>query len=170
MSRAYDAAAWQSFFQAVVAAAAALLGLLFVAASLRIAVVTDSAPHRARAREALGQLLALVILGVLVLIPGQDRQVLGAEVLAYGIVVAVITVRLQSNTVRRLPAGLRARWVARDMTYNLAVAAVPIAGLGLVLHRLGGLYWLAPATVVFFVWSSLQAWSLLVEPKHDGAR
>ena len=52
MSRAYDAAAWPSFFQAVVAAAAALLGPLFVAASLRIAVVTDSAPHQARAREA----------------------------------------------------------------------------------------------------------------------
>jgi hypothetical protein len=165
MSRAYDAAAWQPFFQAVVAAAAALLGLLFVAASLRIAVVTDSAPHRARAREALGQLLVLVILGVLVLIPGQDRQLLGAEILGYGLVVAGITARLQSNTVRRLPEGRRVRWLARDMTYNVGTVAISIAGLGLVLRSLGGLYWLVGTTVVFFVWSSLQAWSLLVEPE-----
>jgi modulator of FtsH protease len=68
MEQAYEPGAWQAYFQAIVAAAAALLGLLFVAASLRIAVVTDSARHRARAREALGQLLVLVILGVLVLV------------------------------------------------------------------------------------------------------
>jgi hypothetical protein len=64
-----------------VAAAAALMGLLFVAASLRITVVTESARHRARAREALGQLLVLVILGVVVLIPGQLRHALGTELI-----------------------------------------------------------------------------------------
>ena len=164
MTRAYDAVAWQPFFQAVVAAAAALLGLLFVAASLRIAVVTDSARHRARAREALGQLLVLVILGVVVLVPGQDRQVLGAELLAYTGVVAGITLRLQSNTIRRLPPSDRARWVLRDTTYNIGTVAIGVAGLGLVLRNLGGLYWLVLTVVVFFVWSSIQAWSLLVEP------
>jgi modulator of FtsH protease len=161
----YDPLEWRPFFDTVVAASAALLGLLFVAASVRTQVVTESPRHRSRAREALGQLLVLVILGVLVIIPAQSRQVLGAELLAYGAIVAAITVRLQSNTLRQLSPELRGPWFRRDLTYDAGVIAIPIAGLGLVLHALGGLYWLVVTTVVFFVWSSLQAWSLLVEAR-----
>src|SRR6516165_6825818 len=95
MSPAYDAAAWQSCFQAVVAAAAALLGLL-------------------------------------VPIRGHDGQLLGAELLADGLVIADVTVGLESNPVRRLPVGQRGHWLARDMTYDLGVVAISIAGLGLV--------------------------------------
>jgi hypothetical protein len=163
VSGAYDPGAWQPFFEAVVAAAAALLGLLFVAASLRITVVTESARHRARAREALGQLLVLVILGVVVLIPGQHRHALGAELIGYGVIVAGVTARLQTNTLRRLPAGDRRRWLLRDMTYNFGVLAIVIAGVGLLVARLGGLYWLVITTVLFFLWSSLQAWWLVIE-------
>jgi modulator of FtsH protease len=163
LGRAYDPGAWQPFFEAVVAAAAALLGLLFVAASVRVAVVTDSPRHRARAREALGQLLVLVIVGVLVLVPGQSRHVLGAELLILGGVVGAVTVRLQTNTLQRLPPELRRGWLVRDLTYDVGVVSIAIAGLGLVIGSLGGLYWLVVTVVVFFVWSSLQAWSLLIE-------
>jgi hypothetical protein len=162
-SSAYVARDWQSLFQAVVAAAAALLGLLFVAGSIRVQVVNESATHRARAREALGQLLVLVVVGVRVLTPGQSRHVLGAELLALGAIVTGITVRLQANTLRKLSPQLRRQWLMRDMTYNVGVVAIPLAGLGLVLGALGGLYWLMVSTVLFFVWASLQAWWLLVE-------
>jgi hypothetical protein len=50
------------------------------------------------------------------------------------------------------------------MTYNVGVASILIAGLGLVVESLGGLYWLVITTIVFFVWASLQAWYLLIEP------
>ncbi len=159
---AYGAAAWTPYYQAVVAAAAALLGLLVVAVTFNLAQVVDSAKHRARAREALGQLLVLVLLGVLVLIPGQTRRQLGAELIVYGVIVSGVTIRLQYNTVRRLPTSERAAWLMRDMTYNVGVVAILLAGIGLVAHALGGLYWLVPAVVIFFVWSSLNAWLLLV--------
>jgi hypothetical protein len=55
------------------------------------------------------------------------------------------------------------RWFLRYLVYDVGVAAIPVAGLGLVLQALGGLYWLVLTTVVFFAWSSLQAWLLLVE-------
>jgi len=163
VSHAYEVTAWQPFFETVVPAAAALLGLLFVAASIRIAAVTDSARHRARARESLGQLLVLVLTGVLVLIPGQDREALGAEILGYGLIVVGVTGTLQTNTLRRLPVEQRRRWLLRDMAYNVGVISIPVAGLGLLFHILGGLYWLVVATLVFFPWACLQAWSLLVE-------
>ena len=163
MGRSYDPGAWQPFFETVVPAAAALLGLMFVAASVRISVVTDSPRHRARAREALGQLLVLVVLGVLVLVPGQKRVTLGAELLVYGVIVAGITARLQTNTLRRVRPEQRRRWLLRDITYDLGVVSICLAGLGLVLQSLGGLYWLVLTTLVFFVWASLQAWYLLIE-------
>jgi len=164
---AYRAAAWTAYYQAVVAAAAALLGLLFVAVTFNVALVLDSAKHRARAREALGQLLVLVILGALVLIPDQTRQVLGTELLAYGAIVAGITYRLQSNTVRRLPESERSAWLLRDMVYNVGTVAIAVAGIGLLSQRLGGLYWLVPTVFIFFTWSSLNAWSLLVVERRE---
>ena len=163
MGHGYDPNEWRPFFDTVVPAGAALLGLLFVAASVRIQVVTESPRHRSRAREALGQLLVLVILGLLVLIPAQSRQVLGSELLAYGAIVGAITVRLQSNTLGRLAPGSRMRWFVRYLVYDVGVVAILVAGLGLLLQALGGLYWLVLTTVVFFAWSSLQAWLLLVE-------
>jgi hypothetical protein len=51
------------------------------------------------------------------------------------------------------------------MAYNIGVVAIPLAGLGLVLGALGGLYWLMVSTVLFFIWGSLQAWWLLVESR-----
>src|SRR5215831_3432301 len=130
VGEAYSAASWTPYFQAVVAAAAALLGLLFVSVTFNVALVVDSARHRARAREALGQLLVLVVLGALVLIPGQSRRLLGAELLVFGGILAGITYRLQSNTVRRLPASERPAWILRDMGYNIGTAAIPVAGIG----------------------------------------
>ena len=43
--------------------------------------------------------------------------------------------------------------------------AVPIAGVGLVFHGLGGLDWLVLTVVIFFGWSSLNAWLLLIGGK-----
>ena len=163
MDSLYQPTHWQVFFGVVVGASATLLGLLFVAASLRIERVTDSARHRSRAREALGQLLVLVVLGVFVLIPGQTRKVLGSELLVYGMIVGGVTLRLQANTLSRLPKAERARWLLRDLTYDVGVVAIPITGLSLIIHEIGGMYWLAGTTVTFFVWSSMQAWALLVE-------
>jgi modulator of FtsH protease len=159
---AYHAAAWTSFFQAVVAAAAALVGLLFVAVSLNVAFIADSPKHRARAREALGQLLVLVILGIVVLLPGQSRSALGAELVVYGTAVAAVTIGLQSSTVRRLAPDERARWIVRVMGYDVGVATITIAGAGLLARGAGGLYWLVPTVLIFFVWSSLNAWFLLI--------
>ena len=105
------------------------------------------------------------------LIPGQSPQQLGTELLVFGAIVAGITIRLQSNTLGRLLPEVRFRWFVRDVVYDVGVLAIALSGLGLLLHSLGGLYWLVITTVMFFVWSSLQAWLLLVEihPPRDSA-
>jgi hypothetical protein len=158
----FDPIAWQAFFQTVVGASAALLGLLFVSVALHVSAVTDSPQHRARAREALGQLLVLVILGLVVLIPGQTRHVLGAELVAYGAVVMGVTVALESGTLRRLPPGERRRWALQRVGFNIGVATLLVGGVSVEVGRYGGFYWFIVTALVFFVWSALNAWLLLI--------
>jgi hypothetical protein len=134
-----------------------------VSVSLRVSDVTDSPQHRARAREALGQLLVLLILGVLVLVPGQTRHVVGVELIVYGVIVVVVTVALESGTLRRLPQSERRRWALQRIGFNIGVATLLLGGVSVEAGRYGGFYWLVVTTVVFFVWSALNAWVLLIQ-------
>jgi modulator of FtsH protease len=163
MDAAYRAEAWQALFGAVAGAAAALLGLLFVALSLNLRQIMPDPGHAARAREALGGLLILVLLAVIVLIPAQERRVLGVELLALGVVLVGLSVRLQSRTVRRLRGGRRLEWVARILPFNLATLAVLVSGGSLLAGRFGGLYWLIPTVLIYLLRSVLNAWTLLVQ-------
>jgi len=163
MSAGYDADAWTALYGAVAAAAAAFAGLLFVALTVNLPRILPDVAHIARAREALGGLLALLVLGLLVLIPGQGRDALGVELLGAAAVLATLSVRLQRQTLRRLPPGGRARWALRMLPVNLATAAIAVAGACLLAHAGGGLYWLAGTVVVYILRSALDAWALVVE-------
>jgi len=101
------------------------------------------------------------LLAVIVLIPGQDRRVLGVELLLGGVLVA-LSVRLQSRTLGRLGGGQRLEWAARILPFNLATLAVPVAGASLLAGHFGGLYWLTPIVLISLLRSVLNAWTLLV--------
>lgn len=90
-------------YGAVAAAAAAFAGLLFVALTVNLPRILPDAAHIVRAREALGGLLSLVVLGLLVLIPGQGRAALGTELLCAAAVLAWFSIGLQGQTIRRRP-------------------------------------------------------------------
>ncbi len=162
MTIAYHPEAWQALFGTVAGASAALLGLLFVALSLNPRQIMPDPAHAARAREALGGLLILVLLAVIVLIPGQDRRALGVELLALGVVLVGLSIRLQSRTVRRLRRRQRLEWAVRILPFNLATLAVLAAGGSLLAGRFGGLYWLVPTLLIYLLRSVLNAWTLLV--------
>jgi len=90
-------------YGAVAAAAAAFAGLLFVALTVNLPRILPDAAHVARAREALGGLLSLLVMALLVLIPGQPRYALGIELLGLAAVLTAVSIRLQGQTTRRLP-------------------------------------------------------------------
>jgi hypothetical protein len=152
------------FFGAMITAAAALTGLLFVAVSINFEKILaeDAGSLPARAGETLGMLLMIVIGGALTLVPQQTR-LLGAEVLLLGGTLLAATVRSQ------LRWRLRHRdeplwWTASRMSCT-AVATVPatLAGVSLAAHWGGGLYWLAAAVLLGTGGAALNAWVLLVE-------
>ena len=164
---AYQAQSWQVFYAAVAGAAAALTGLLFVALSLNLRAILRDAAHRARARETLGGLLALLVLALLVLIPGQPAYALGIELIAGGLALLVNSVRLQMRTLRGLAASRRKRWLPRILLLNLGTVLVLFAGLSLILQRFGGLFWLVPTTLIYFLWSLNNAWLLVVQVAEE---
>jgi len=163
MEYAYRADGWQPFYGLVGTAAAALAGLVFVAMSFNLRAITKEAPLIARAREAFGGFFNLLLLALIMLIPGQDRRVLGAELIAFGMVLVFVTVALQGRTVRRLPSEHRIRWVLRVTPLNLATVAILVAGAGLLADAFDGLFWLVPTVAIYFVWASLNAWTLVIQ-------
>ena len=151
-------------YGAVAAAAAAFAGLLFVALTVNLPRILPDAAHVARAREALGGLLSLLVMALLVLIPGQARDALGIELLCLAAVLAAVSIRLQGETIRRLPPGRRARWAVRMLPVNAATAAIIVTGASLIAGTGGGLYWLAGTVLIYVLRSALNAWDLLIEP------
>jgi hypothetical protein len=46
---------------------------------------------------------------------------------------------------------------------HIGALAVPIAGISLMLGRYGGLYWLVVTILIYFLWSAINAWTLVVQ-------
>jgi hypothetical protein len=161
--RGYDLAAWEPFFSAIIAAAAALTGLLFVAVSINLDRILKRGQFLpARAAETLATLLLVVAASALTLVP-QGVRLIGVEILVIVVPMLVITIRNQLRQRRRNPDD-PVLWTISRMT-STAVATVPctLAGLSLIVHWGGGLYWLVPTAVLGIAGAVYNAWVLLVE-------
>jgi hypothetical protein len=104
----------------------------------------------------------LLVLSVLLLIPGQDRRVLGGELLAGSLALALVAVRLNLQTLRGLVPGKRVLWVLRLALLHLGTVTMIVAGISLIVGQFGGLYWLVPTILIYLLWSLYNAWLLVV--------
>jgi hypothetical protein len=137
MARGYDPAAWQAFSQALVGAAAALAGMLFVAVSVnleRILERPDFLPPRAA--ETLAAVLVVLVSCALTLVPQNTRR-LGIELLVIALTPLAVTPR-QLATRRERPED-SAAW-HRSRIATTAAPAIPtaITGVSVIVHW-GGL-------------------------------
>jgi modulator of FtsH protease len=164
---AYDPVPWQPLFATIAGSAAALIGLLFVGLSLHLqAILTDEAAL-ARARETLGIFLGQQLVSLLLLIPGQPAPWLGRELVLFGLLLLGISLRVQRNTRRQLPPPQRWRHRRHSAAVNLGAGLIALAGASLLLGRGGGLYWLAPSTVLVLGMALVNAWMLTVNIDVD---
>lgn len=150
-------------YAAIAAAAAALAGLLFLALTVNLPRILPDASRVARAREALGGLLSLLVVAILVLIPGQSTTALGIDLAILAMVITTISVPLQIKTIRRLQSRRRIHWALRTVPYNVGTAAVAVSGISLIIDEGGGLYWLLVTVLIYFLWSTRNAWILVIE-------
>lgn len=108
-------------------------------------------------------MLSLLVLSILLLIPGQDRRVLGSELIAGSFVLVLIAVRFNLQTLKKLAPRRRYRWALRLALLHLGTIAILVTGINLIVGQFGGLFWLVPTVLIYLVWSLYNAWLLVVQ-------
>lgn len=158
---AYDAGDWSDFGVALVGAAAALVGLLFVAVSINLERIVAYPTLPARAGSALILFTLPLTLGIWVLVPEQPRAALGAELIGTGVVLGAMLVPLSRPRSEEEPPP---SWVlTRRLPAVVTPVLVVLAGTTVIAEAGGGLYWLPAAVLIAFFSGLSSAWVLLIE-------
>jgi modulator of FtsH protease len=165
---AYRIGDWESFALGQVGASAALLGLVFVGISINLRDIVGSGSLVHRAAEAVILLGGVLAVATVVLIPGQRRDVLSAELIVLACGLFAIIVFLQRDAIKQPidagrpgpPPGSLA--VRRAFGLGAAVL-IAVAGVTLAAKAGGGLYWLPPAILAAYAGALTDAWILLIE-------
>ena len=161
MDAGYDPGAWRDFGVALVGASAALLGLVFVAASIHLRAVVDDPVLRRRAEILLGLLAATLAASAALLIPGQGRQALGIELMPIALVYITLSTLATFNA-SHSPEGVSRDRLARFFFGELSAALIFLGGLGLLVHALGGAYLVAAGVVLGVLAAMLAIWMLFL--------
>ena len=160
---AYDAGSWHTFFTLTGTAAATLTGLFFVAFSLRVQELQLSFQLRTQARYLLTWLVAIAIGSGFVLMPGQSRAALAAEILVVSVASVTYTVwsvlRMLRGERPAISIDMAARWLAMGVTWLLSIGA----GITLLAGHGGGLYLLAFSLLLGIALEVAAAWRLVAE-------
>jgi modulator of FtsH protease len=126
---------WHDFFLAVAGAAAVLVGLVFVGVSINLDTIMSKPNYGlpGRALEALVLLVAVLIVTILLLVPGQGMVLAGAEALAVGVLDWAAVVIIQVLVLRNwqsLEPSFRWHFVPRVVLCQVATLPIVAAGVG----------------------------------------
>jgi hypothetical protein len=165
VSYAATLATWHDFYVAVAAAAATLVGLLFVGLSLQLQTVVSRPDVRALARATLSAFGLLLVFSLFLLTPEVGAGTHGYELIGTAAIGGIAHLRsmggaLHVDGVRAI--GVR-QLVQRYGLYTACYAMVAAAG-GLLLagDLTDGLEWTVPAAILAVVVSLRNTWDLLV--------
>ncbi len=154
---------WTSFLVAIVSAAAALTGLLFVAVSINIERIIKGNPMLiTRSAETLVCLVFIMISAALGLVP-ENSRLLGLEILILALPLVTVTLTIQLRWLRRNPTEPRSWSVTRIAASAATTVPGTLAGISLAAHWGGGFYWLVPTALAGIAGAVYAAWLLLIE-------
>lgn len=166
MDTGLQPAAWHDQFVAFATAAAALLGLFFVAISLHPAEVERHPYLRNRARINLQVLSGFLALSLAVLTPEQKVQWLGAEFLLITLIVYSLT--LFGLLSARAKLGAVPRGVAIRFGIQMAALLIQVAaGISLLVGRGPGLYLEVPVVLIAMPSCAFNAWNVIFDPERE---
>jgi hypothetical protein len=168
---AYEPEEWNDVYVMLGGASAALTGLVFVALSLHLSAIGADAFQRARGHYLTFGLIYITVAATLVLLPGQEDNALGVELLIGGFVGAVVV----GMPLARSPANIRSTvgFLTRVVAAAIAISLNLAAGASLIAHAGGGLYLLTAGLLLALITNVSGAWALLVGltgNQYEGAR
>ncbi len=157
---AYDPSQWSDLFVAAAGASAALAGLLFVAVSINLDRIIGEEGLPERALEAVLMLVAVLVVSIIGLIPGQSRGAFGAELFVTAGILGFAVLR----PIRVRPAHAPRNYLLGRWALRLGGTVPLIVGAGSVMNgNGGGLYWVVAGIVFAILAAIANAWVLLVE-------
>ncbi len=154
---------WGTFAVVSGAAAAGLTGLIFVAVSIRIDVIAESAELRNRAAQTLALFLTVLLTSIVLTIPGQAHGPLGAELISLAFILAISLIVLDRRA-NSAASGASAIGRTLDAVAPNTVTCVLLLISGLMvtvglLHA--GLYVLVGPVIAALAGGVVSAWLLL---------
>jgi hypothetical protein len=143
------------------AATAALLGLLFVAVSIRVETIARSAELRNRSAQTLTLLLIGLLVALLLAVPDQRTWVLGAEYLVLALVATGTALVLDRRAGDRRGSPIGRLLDAINPTF-VTCSLLVVAAVILILGHEDGIYFIVPALIAVLVGGVVNAWLILV--------
>jgi len=161
---------WHDFNVALVTAAAALLGLLFVALSIHIRALSDRRNEelRAVARSIfLGYVVALAF-GFLALMP-QSLWALGVELIALNIAATIPFASAARSGLRPTGVGYDRRVTMIQFAAGFLLFAAALTGsIGLAVGESRALFLMAGLAVLSLLWGVFNTWELIFRMQSVG--
>jgi|HubBroStandDraft_1064217.scaffolds.fasta_scaffold08107_4 hypothetical protein len=156
---------WNNFFVMVGGGAAALAGLVFIAMSINLSIITRDATHKNRAIATLTGFTAVFMVCAFALIGNQNYRWIGVEWLVVTLVptITYIRVYVQATKIGRSSVGLSiTRFIVGTSCYLVQIAG----SILLIAGYIAGLYLASAAMVLSFSFFISAAW-LLITGIHD---
>jgi hypothetical protein len=153
---------WGDYAVIVGSASAALVGLLFVAVSIKVDVIVRSVALRARAAQTLNLFVVALLAAIILGIPAQPLWVFGVLVSALGVLAATVDVVLDRQA-RRAGDGTSLTRTLSAITPTTSTCILVVAtGVAALFGWRGGIYFLAAATIAAIIGGVINAWLFLV--------
>ena len=155
---------WANFFIAAASASAALAGLVIVAISVNIERILQFPHLPFRAAVTIARLILILVTAMAALIP-QDTHALGAEVLVLSAACWVLGLRSSRKSAKAHTELNRPRFESLLEAVGGEVQVLPflLGSILLLAGRDAGYYAVAAGVIAIFIFSTLNAWVLLVE-------
>jgi hypothetical protein len=155
-----EAEAWIDFYVTAGASAAVLIGLLFVGLSINREKIAAHPVLGGQARQALFALVSIFVLSLIMLIPEQSSEALGAELLAAALVNLGLAVPRQVRRMKATGPTDRRTFALLIAVFDGALLLVVAAGVSLLGDSDFALSLLAPAVIAFALLAIFNSWKL----------
>jgi hypothetical protein len=153
---------WENFALISGGAAGALIGLLFVAVSIRVDVIAASRDFSGRAGQTLTLFTSVLLVSVLLVIPGQSDRELGIELILAALVVLAAMFLLEREARADATGEGLSEVLSHVGTNTITPFLIFLTGVLLVFHTERGLYMLVPSVIGAMISGIITAWLLLV--------
>ncbi len=156
----YSVSAWVNFGVGLAAIAGALVGLLFVAASVRSGALATSRSLSSRAAQTLVLFLTSVVVALALLAPQPDAA-LGWELVGWALVSGAAMLTLDHRAGHE-PTTRAERFVQHYAPNTITAVFLAIAGATFLAKHGGGLSWLLPTVAGSLLGGVVSAWFFLI--------